>query len=309
MTNLKSFIFDRVKDKESDFGISRVALFILFFGAFTALFSFLFLNGAPLSIFIFPFFALLLFLLRPLYQNHHPITLFMIFILFSHIFVISNYFFIGEIDRLAGLLPRLDAVPLLFDHLIFGKVGSLYFEEKFRHLLGEHTFYLYDLLSFSYLIYFISPILVGTTYFRLLRGSYLPRIGRCFMSFIIYYSINLFSYLLIPVTGPQYYAKSEFVTELPFGALGNWIHALVASGQTTLIDCFPSGHFGILLLSTFWFYKMRSKMFPLFIFLTLLMFLATIGLRYHYLLDLIASVPLAFLCFRAGHLFYKVDYR
>jgi membrane-associated phospholipid phosphatase len=100
-------------------------------------------------------------------------------------------------------------------------------------------------------------------------------------------------YLLVPARGPRFLLRNLQHSELQ----GMW---LFHSMQTTLdrfesahYDCFPSGHTELTILA-WWSSRMLSKRWFLgYLVYTLCIIFATVYLRYHYTVDLIAGIVLA----------------
>lgn len=293
-------------DYKTDFGLGRISLYICLYNAFLFFFAWVFLGHivplALIPIVISSFFY---------FFRSHVIKKDNLFIFCMNsipliITIILNYYLIGEFDRLAGSFTRLDPYFSQFDIWVFGMPLAKIIEELFVRagLLG--TFF-YDLMMIGYLSYFLLPIFVGAFYYRELPRLRKYKIGRYFSSVIIYFSLNYLFYLSVPVTGPQFFHLDLYSNPLPFSVYGEFLHGLVQNGQTTFIDCFPSGHFGISVLVTIWMFKINHRYRFLITFITSCILCATLFLRFHYTLDILASIPLALLCYKLSWILFPVE--
>jgi hypothetical protein len=294
------------EEQRSDMGAGRLGIFICFYNAFLLFFSVVFLGVIPLLA-LYPIgLALIFFFLRPKISRASSLTKFLINCFSLTMTAILNYYLVGEIDRAAGGLPRLDAHFAAFDQALFGQAAA----NSFGNVLdffGSFKSLVYDSMMVSYLLYFLLPFYGAIAYYRRVPEEKRYMLGRYFSSVIMYYSLNYLFYLFVPVTGPQFFLVDQFVVGLPLSGFGQWLHAIVQSGQTTFIDCFPSGHSGISLLVTIWFFRFYHPKRYWVALVTFLIMLATLSLRYHYVMDLLAAFPMAIIAYKLGWLMYPVE--
>jgi membrane-associated phospholipid phosphatase len=108
---------------------------------------------------------------------------------------------------------------------------------------------------------------------------------------------GLLGYLLVPAIGPMYTLRERYTVPLyqPLAAFNRQIDFLDFARIRR--DCFPSLHVGISFLV--WLYAWRNSKRLAWILspLILSLWLSTIYLRYHYLIDCVAGLILAPLCF------------
>jgi membrane-associated phospholipid phosphatase len=118
------------------------------------------------------------------------------------------------------------------------------------------------------------------------------------VAFYLHYII----YIILPVVGPLRSSelptamRSAFVTE--GGAITHLLRAFVATAEKTPQDGFPSAHTSVatLVAALAWRYRMRS--WPVFVGMALAVTSSTIVLGYHYLIDVIAAWPVAWIAWR-----------
>jgi hypothetical protein len=291
---------------KKDYGLSRIALYICFYNCFL-----FFLSGVVFEKFnflaLYPVaFALLFYFLRPAIIKMSPNWIFFFNTLPLAFTVTLDYYLIGQFDRSVDLLKRQDLFLATFDQWLWGKPVALVFQD-ILHPLGILGQFFYDLLMISYFSYYILPFVGGILFFNLLPKDKKYKMGRYFSSMVLYFSLNYLLYLSIPVTGPQYWLRHFFQTNISFGPIGRLGSQLLTEGQTTFIDCFPSGHLGISLLVTLWLFKMNHGLRFVMLFLSGLIMLATLALRFHYTLDLVFAFPLALFCYRAAWILFPTQ--
>lgn len=145
-----------------------------------------------------------------------------------------------------------------------------------------------DFLSGCYMLFF--PGVLAAFFIAILRPE--PAGARLFDGLISLYGIGFLGYTLIPAAGPHLAMLEAFPTALTGGWLTRTNAALVASGSNR-VDVFPSLHTAItvFLMGSLWPRHRR-------VFFTLLipaagLGMATLYLRYHYAVDLLAGLLLA----------------
>ena len=292
------------EDYHEDMGLGRILLFIAFYNTFL-----FFLSGTVFKAFqvraLYPIlFAACFYGLRPKIKQFSPTVKFILNSIPVGMCIILNYYLVGVLDYSVGGLERMDAVFHRFDLSLFGKpVASFLYDYLGR--AGNVSEALYSIMMMSYISYFLLPLIGGILYFRTLEGRY-EKIGRYFFSCILFFSLNFLLYLIIPVTGPQYYLLEYFSAHPPLGEWGMILWKMVQNGQSTFIDCFPSGHSGIAFLVTIWLYRIKHPARWILAITTLFIVMATLAMRYHYTLDLLCAFPLAYFCHRVAWLFIPV---
>jgi glycerol-3-phosphate O-acyltransferase/dihydroxyacetone phosphate acyltransferase len=116
--------------------------------------------------------------------------------------------------------------------------------------------------------------------------------------FAILYALAFLGYLFVPARGPIVHMAAQFATPLAGGP----VHALVVKSIDDLggpHGAFPSLHLGASFFAMWFDFRRRNTLRGLiYVPLVLLIAVATIVLRYHYVVDLIAGVALALLAGR-----------
>lgn len=284
-----------------DFGLGRILLFISFYNTFL-----FFVGGIVYGSFriaaLFPvILALVFFHFRKKVLSKGNLSIFIYNMIALAVCILYNYTLIGLYDRAFGGLTRLDPIFANFDNWLFGKPVSLFMEELMANSGIVGTLF-YDLIMTSYISYFFLPFYGAILYYRLLPSKRKYKVGRLCGSVAIYYCLNYLSYIAIPVTGPQYFYDGIYQRPLPLSSYGYSIFNLVARLHNNFIDAFPSGHFGIAVLMTIWLFRMNHPQRYIMGSLAVLIMFATISLRYHYVLDIVAAIPLAAVSYYFGKL-------
>lgn len=194
------------------------------------------------------------------------------------------------------------------DRWIFGVDPTVWFYQFSHPILTE-------ILQIVYTSFYILPIILGVElvikkrYSEFEYAAYMVVYG-FFLSYLGYFSL--------PAVGPRFTLHDFYSidTELPgifltsllreFVNLGESIpKGTVNPAQLVQRDVFPSGHaqltFVVMILS----YKLKSKTRYFLITTGTLLIIATVYLRYHYVIDLIAGFVFMLLTFWSGNYFYR----
>jgi hypothetical protein len=286
---------------EKDLGLGRILIFtsalnVLFFALFFL--SFQTIVYGPLAVILL---SLVAINCRDVMDSLNQRVQLAIIIFFVALVIIYNYSFVGLFDRMWGGLPRMDYYFSYIDHYLFGTSVSQWIYAALGSDSILTTLY-YDFIQVSYLCFYLFPILGGLFYYKQLGRANKYKSGRYFASVTIFFIVNYLLYLLVPVTGPQYYLPFLSDLQLPMSSLGNSLNELVYNNHPTLIDCFPSGHAGVSILVTTWMFKIKNHYRYVFLIFCLGMINATLALKYHYVLDVVSSLPLAYFSYKLSYL-------
>ena len=295
MKKISSFFKKICPSHEEDMGLGKILLLVM---AANILLSFLvafvkadtFLTLVPMTIGL-----IYLWLYRPMGKW---ITFTCTSVSFGFLLPLM-YVIIGKIDS-AATPTRFDSLMSSIDLMIFQMPVADWILKNLTYF-NRPVWLWYDIMITFYFCYYILPLLGGFFLIKKLPSQKFHLISSYNSSIVIFFIINFFCYLIVPVSGPQYHL--HFANPLPLGEWGAFLHQIVVKGQTTYIDCFPSGHFGIGLLVSFWLAKYTRWPFAVSFITTVGILGATLSLRYHYTMDLFFSFPLAWISYKAGILF------
>ena len=157
-----------------------------------------------------------------------------------------------------------------------------------------------ELLQIVYGSFYLLPIFLGL--FLLRKKRYVAMDFAVFM--IIYgFYLSYFGYFALPGIGPRFILHdfSNTNQELPGLWLTNFLREVVNSGESIPAgthnpaevvqrDVFPSGHTMITLIVMYLSVRLRSRSKYFFLPMGTLLIIATVYLRYHYVIDLIGGL-------------------
>ena len=152
-----------------------------------------------------------------------------------------------------------------------------------------------DIVSFCYLAFF--PIVYGEIIYHFFTN--LETHKKFYQGMFTAYAIAYLGYIFIPALGPGRFYESIFAGPVPGYFMTAFNSKVVAAG-TVNCDVFPSLHCGMSAYVLMFYFHQNRKRF--FIYLPFLIgtCVATIYLRYHYLIDCVLGFILAYYCFRVS---------
>lgn len=207
------------------------------------------------------------------------------------------------------ILPNFDPTFASLEQSLFGCQPALLFSQQWTHPVFSELMYL------GYSSYFLLIVIVTFYYFFQRYQEFRRTSFVILSSFFVYYVI----FVLLPVTGPQYYYLAVGVDNIAQGVfppvgdfflthdemmeMPGWkdgffyqfmMHAHAAGERPTA--AFPSSHVGVTFILLLLAWRSRSRrlvciVLPFF----LLMCLATVYIRAHYAIDVVAGLLSGFL--------------
>jgi membrane-associated phospholipid phosphatase len=196
-----------------------------------------------------------------------------------------------------------DASLIMIDYAIFG-VHPTQWMYQFSHPVVT------EILQLAYASFYLLPLVLVIDLYK--RKRY-QAFRITFFIVILGFYLSYFGYVAVPATGPRF-TLHEFESieeELPGLLLTGSLRIYTNSGESipegtvnpqkhVQRDVFPSGHTLVTLLVMWlaWRYRARSRWY-LWISGTLLI-IATVYLRYHYVIDLVGGFIFAVLTVRLG---------
>lgn len=184
-------------------------------------------------------------------------------------------------------------IPLVNPHLYDGTL-----ERLDRALLGPETQaalynlplppWLADLLTLAYSSFFFLPVILVLVLARR-HDQELPRVAAAVVfTFLVSYA----GYFVVPAYGPRATVAEERYATLPSGMVGDRLRDLLDHWETTKTDAFPSGHTMVTLAVLFCARRRFRPLYNALLPVGALLIAATILLTYHYVVDVLAAVPL-----------------
>jgi len=158
-----------------------------------------------------------------------------------------------------------------------------------------------DLLLLAYSTYYFFPIIVGAALWK--KD---PRIARKFifcLSFAFYLSYA--GYFVIPAEGPRVALAHEQSVKLEVTPVSRAISQKLNELEHTKDDAFPSGHTMITVFCLIVAHREVRRLFRAWLPIAVLLIASTMYCRFHYVVDVIAGLSLAFAALPVGERLYQ----
>jgi len=190
---------------------------------------------------------------------------------------------------------RMDQALADLDHSIWGVNPTVWLERLYSPILTES-------LQIIYTLFLPVVLLVPYLIWRQRRYEEFR-----YMTFLLAlgFLVSYLGYLIVPARGPRYLL--EPLQHMPLKGLWGF-----ASMQGTLnrlekdhYDCFPSGHTELTILACWLSRSVSLRLFRVYFLYTLCIVFATVYLRYHYTVDLLAGVVVALTLIFASPALYR----
>lgn len=144
-----------------------------------------------------------------------------------------------------------------------------------------------DVMQVCYWMYFAMPMILAAA---LWRRAELARFREVSAVYFVGWYATYLGYLAVPAVGPHFF-------ELRAAELDGWVcaaafHRLLLMVEWEMPDAFPSGHALAAALTLHLAWRHDRRVFAGLAFFAVGCILATVYLRYHYVVDLAASAPL-----------------
>ncbi len=225
----------------------------------------------------------------------------------------SKYKSVSYIFRtnLYNLIYLIIYVPLVFNSLKY--IVPYIFTPKDFYLAKIDSFLLFNfnpflyfqynlnkiailniILQIVYIIYFFLPLIIVIYHF--LNRDKNKILDDIFFIILGLY-ISYIGYILVPAYGPRFYYN--FSEPLYGNTIFTFLNDMLNQMEHNKLDAFPSAHIEMTLVALYLVRK-DKKLFRLFIIEFIGIILATILLRYHYIIDIIAGVLFYFITIKAG---------
>lgn len=201
---------------------------------------------------------------------------------YAVLYVIACY------KEMALLIPAIrgvdyDAAMSRLDRALWGVDPVLWLDRA-------QSVWLTEFLQIAYTLFIPAVLLVAALLWR-------RRMFAAFRDYAFLISLGFLAsymgYLLVPVRGPRFFLAPLDLTPLR----GAWFTEALRHGLDQLesahYDCFPSGHTELTLLAFWTTRRISRKLFAAYAVYSICIILATVYLRYHYTVDVLAGGALA----------------
>jgi membrane-associated phospholipid phosphatase len=179
------------------------------------------------------------------------------------------------------------------DRWLFGVDVTVWLERFVRPWLT-------DLFYVCYASYYFFALALGAVLWR--RGR--PVTRRYIFTLTVCYFTSYVGYFLVPALGPRFALASRQSIALETTALSRAISTTINELERTKYDVFPSGHTMIAAAVLLVAWKRERKFFFTVLPVGIGLILSTVYCRYHYLVDVLAGLILAFLTVPLGDRIY-----
>lgn len=222
-----------------------------------------------------------------------------IFLVYNNVKSIINVLFSHDFDQ---YLIRVD-------EFIFGTQPAFLLESIVNPILTEY-------LVISYFLFFFLPIIHLIELSKNKDNTHFNQLTRNII-FGFYFSYLL--YLFIPAIGPRFtlFEFSTYNLELPGLFISEYLREIINIGGGIPLnsmnpmadvnrDCMPSGHTMMTLINIYFAFKFHSKLRYFYYIIGFSLIFATIYLRYHYFIDIVAGLLFAIISINLENKFHKI---
>jgi membrane-associated phospholipid phosphatase len=207
------------------------------------------------------------------------------------VFILIAYENLGNLVRFIN--PH-DADPVLkqIDEFMFGGVNpTLWLEHYIRPWFSE-------IMHMCYVNYYPFLPVLG---FFLYMGKDYHKFRNVMVSVTLGFYLGYIGYMLVPTVGPRYFMAEMFAIDVRGTTMfSEKVYQMLVDLESTRRDCFPSLHTAITVIVTTYAFKYRRTLFWFLLPVATGIVMATMYLRYHYVIDVIAGLFLAAFCVWAG---------
>lgn len=193
--------------------------------------------------------------------------------------------------ELTYLIPRIhprdfDSVLAAIDHRIFGVHPTVWLERFTWPALTE-------VLQLTYSTYYFLPVVLGVV---LWKTDSLEKFHFVVFVVVLGFYVSYLGYIAVPAIGPRFLASiaEAQTTQLTGLLFFQPVRRLLDSAEGITRDCFPSGHTELTLLVLYYARKFHRRTFWFLLPFGAGIVLSTVYLRYHYVVDVVAGVVVAF---------------
>jgi membrane-associated phospholipid phosphatase len=173
------------------------------------------------------------------------------------------------------------------DQALFGVQPCVWAQRLYHPLLT-------DIFSVAYMNYFV--ISVAVVVWLLIERRRTEMREALFGTILCFY-FGYVLYVLFPAAPPRLVLASQFTRDFSGGWLTQAQMRIIDINPTSARGAFPSLHCAVTFITLFYAYKFRKTLFALLLLPGTALVLATVYLRHHYVIDIIAGLALAIFCF------------
>jgi len=266
-------MFSRLRQRYSNIDLIILA-YVLFTGIVIFIFSGRLINEIS-HLFVRILFIGAIFFISGLPKNIPHFS----FVKLFYPFLLIGYFY-AETDYLNNIFfNNLDPFFINLDEIIFGSQPSVTFSEFLPQI------WISEIMFMGYFSYYLMVFGVPLMMYIYNKGKVEWTVFVVIGSFLLYYLI----FIILPVAGPQFYfedVNSKIPDSLFFGKAVAFVQ-MVGEGHT---GAFPSSHVGVALIFLYITFRFLRSLFYFLLPLVAILILATIYIKAHYFVDILAGI-------------------
>ncbi|MFN2387756.1 MAG: phosphatase PAP2 family protein [Thermoanaerobaculia bacterium] len=191
-------------------------------------------------------------------------------------------------ESLGPLIPAVrgaarDDLLIAWDRALFGVDPTVWLERLARPFWTDFFF-------IAYTTYYFVPLVLG----GLLWERNTPEARRFIFGLTFCFYVSYAGYFTIPALGPRYALAEEQSSPIVTTAVSRAISEAINQVEHTKLDVFPSGHTMIAVAVLIYAYRRARRAFWVMLPVVVCLLISTVYCRYHYVVDVIAGLVLAF---------------
>ena len=174
------------------------------------------------------------------------------------------------------------------DQWLFGVQPTIWAQQFYRSWLTE-------LLSFCYAVYLPMTILIPLILYIQKKDK---EARTTLIGIVLCFYCGYMLYIAFPTVPPRLWLANQYTRDLEGWFLNDTQRAMVSITESSSRAAFPSLHSAITLLTLIYSYRFVRKLFWFLLPIAMGLLAATVYLRHHYVVDLIAGVSLALFVYK-----------
>jgi membrane-associated phospholipid phosphatase len=195
--------------------------------------------------------------------------------------ILPTFHSLGYITQ--NIRPDLDRYLIGIDYRMLGVHPTVWLERL------AHPLFV-DVLALAYSSYYFLPIVLALFLHFDQKHHELEHL---FLAVTIGFFLSYVGYLLVPAIGPRFTLAALQHIPVKGQLVANQLLDFLNAGEFNKRDCFPSGHTGITLIVLYYAHAHHRRLFWVLLPVASLLILATVFLRLHYVIDVLAGFALA----------------
>lgn len=202
-----------------------------------------------------------------------------------------------------------------YDYILINADRFILGTDPTKFLMKIANPFLTEVLQIAYGSFYLLPIILGV---NLMMQKRLTALDFSVFSVVYGFILSYYGYFLLPAIGPRFtlHDFNNLNNELPGLFLTNFLREVVNAGESipagtlnpaSIVqrDVFPSGHTEMTLIVMYLSYKLKVKSRYFLIPIGTLLIIATVYMRYHYVIDLIGGALFMIFTMWSGRRLYN----